>query len=124
MEQLLTELRAIIDEREQLAEQDRKLSARKAQIERDIQRFSETHGVNKFSGGGLSVSVQDKLRVTYVPEEWPNFLRWAIETGNDHLIQRRITENKVLDLMASGTVVPAELVKTEAYRKVSIRRSA
>ena len=120
--ELLTALRSIIDQREQLAEQDSRLVKQKSQLEHQLLAFHELTGVDSVTGGGLSVSFDDAaMRAKYDPERWPAIVRWAIETGNDHIIQRRLTDAKVLDLIENGTALPEGLT-VENYVKISTRR--
>jgi hypothetical protein len=120
--ELLTELRDVIDQRERLSTQDSALSKRKSYLEHELLAVHESEGVDSVSGAGMTVSFDDAaMRVKYDPEKWAGICRWAIETGNDHIIQRRLTDAKVMDLIENGTALPEGLT-VENYVKISTRR--
>lgn len=119
---LLAELRRVIDARELLAEEDRKLSERRQQIERELLAFHEMSGLEKVAGAGVTVSFDpEAVRCNYDPERWDGIVRWAVETGNLHVIQRRLTDGKILDLVREGTELPEGLTLAP-YTKISVRR--
>lgn len=120
---LLEELRGILDEREQLASRDQELSSRKSEIERALIEYHEASGLETVKGGGLSISFDPSAtRAKYDPESWAAIVRWAVETGNEHLVQRRLTDSRVADLVANGIPLPDGLT-LETYCKVSTRRT-
>jgi hypothetical protein len=119
---LLTELRSIIDQREQLARQDKELSERRSAIERQLLDFHHSSGLDSLSGGGLGVGFDPTaLRAKYEPEQWNNIAQWAVATHNEHIIQRRLSDAKIVELIDSGVELPAGL-SVEQYVKISIRR--
>ncbi len=121
-ETLLSELRSIKDRGDELAEEQKKLSERRQQIEYALMDFHKTTGLASFSGAGISVFFDDEaMRATYDPEKWNEVCEWAVKTGNQHIIQRRLTDSKVLDLIDAGVALPAGL-GVESYVKISIRR--
>lgn len=119
---LLAELRGVIDQREELAKQDRTLAQRKEQIERALLAYHNDTGLDSLSGAGLSVSFDgDAMRAAYDPEKWKDIVRWAVESGNDFIVQRRLTDAKVIDLVKNGVELPPGLT-LENYTKLSVRR--
>lgn len=116
----LERLREIIDMREQLAVTDRELSAERSQIERELDDYSKDSGLDTFKGGGMSVSFSDAMRAKYEPEKWPDIVRALVESGNEHLIQRRLTDAKVEELALTSGL--PEGLSLESYRKISVRR--
>lgn len=78
-------------------------------------------GQDKATAAGLTFSMVTKDRAKYDPGEWPNIVKWAVETGNDHIIQRRLTDAKVVELIANGVALPWGLT-VESYRDVQVRR--
>jgi hypothetical protein len=122
MSELLAGLRSVIDEREELARQDKILSERKSRIERELMQFHESTGLESCSGAGMSVTFNDDaMRAKYDPEQWPGIVKWAVESGHDYIIQRRLTDAKILDLVANGVALPEGLT-LEPFVKMNIRR--
>jgi hypothetical protein len=122
MQNVLGELREVIDERERLATADRELSKRREALERELLAFHEDSGLDSLAGAGLSVSFDAAaMRAKYEPERWADIVRWAVTTGHDHIIQRRLTDAKVLDLIENGVELPPGLT-VENYTKLSVRR--
>ena len=119
--ELLTELRSIIDQREALADQDRQLGARKREIELTLMGVANSTGLESFTGGGIRVGFSDKFRAVYNPEKWSDVVRWAVETNNTQIIQRRTSDAKIIDLHDSGVALPEGLT-LESYRDISVRR--
>lgn len=117
----LAELRAVVDERERIAAEEKRLGERKRQLEKELADFAKTTGVDKFSGAGMSVAFAEKMRARYEPNKWHDIASWAVSTGNDHIIQRRLTDAKVLELVDSGVALPDGLT-LEAYTDISLRR--
>lgn len=120
---LLRDLKAI---REKRAELDRARKDMWPQHEAIVAKLVELHqqtGNDKISiKGVLSVGFDDgAMRAKYDPEKWPSIVKWAGETGNEHVIQRRITDAKILDLVKNGVALPDGL-SLEAFTKVSIRK--
>lgn len=122
--ELLAELRGIKDERDTLNQELSKLAERESRIERELLAFHEATGLSSLSGGGLSVSFDpDALRAKYDPDQWSGIVRWAVEHGHDYIVQRRLSDAKIVELAAGGTELPAGLT-LESYTKLSIRRKS
>ena len=119
---LLEELRSVIDRREELATEDKGLAERKAEIERALLEYQKATGVEALKGGGMSVTFDaDAMRAKYDPERWDAIIRWAVEQNQTHIIQRRMTDAKVIDLVNTGVALPDGLT-LEPYVKLSTRR--
>jgi len=98
------------------------LSKDRIHLEKRILEYSEETELTKFGNDAVTVSVNnDALRAKYNPETWPEIIKWAVETSNDHIIQRRLTDAKVVELFNAGTEFPDGL-SLEQYAKLSIRR--
>src|SRR5688572_1521470 len=98
---VLTELRSVIDARERLAAEDRALAKRREELESSLLSFHDETGLDSLSGAGLSISFDSAaMRCKYEPDLWASIIRWAVDSGNDFIIQRRLTDAKVLDLIA------------------------
>ena len=120
--ELLDELRRIIDAREALAAQDRPLATRRAEIEKEILDHATASGLQQFATDDLSVTVDlHAMRCRYDPERWDELMKWAVGLERCDLIQRRLNDAKILDLIDNGMALPDGL-SVETYGKVSARR--
>jgi len=120
---LLAELRAVIDRREVLAGQDKSLAERKSQLEHQLLAFHEETGLEKLSGAGMSIGFDTSaMRTKYDPEKWREVLKWALDTGNDYIIQRKLTDSRVIELVKQGVALPTGL-SLEPFVKMSVRRT-
>lgn len=119
---LLAELRGLIDERERLAEEDRRLSKRKSEIESSLLSFHDASGLEQMAGAGLTVRFDPAAtRVRYDPEKWDSVVAWAVQTKNFQIIQRRTSDAKVMSLIEEGVALP-EGLSIETFTGISVRR--
>lgn len=117
----LTALRETIDELEAVREREVELNKKRYAIERELLSIHESTGLVAMANDYISVSVEDKDRATYAPDCWDDVLKWAVETGNMNIIQRRLSDAKVVALIGEGIPLPAGL-GIEPYKKISHRR--
>jgi len=76
----------------------------------------------KVSHGGLTVTLRHKFRAAYDPEKWSGVVKWAAETGREYIIQRRLSDKPVVELMDNGVALPDGLTVT-SYEDLDFRRS-
>jgi len=107
---------------DQLTAEAEPLRAEREECKAAIKAAMDEAGTDKAAAAGLSVSIVQKDRAAYDPAEWPSIVRWAIETGNDHIVQRRLTDAKVLELVRNGVALPWGLT-IEPYRDLRITRA-
>lgn len=123
--ELLRELRAVRDQRDDLNSQLSALTEKDEALQARIKAAMTAQELNKdgakVSGEGLTATWREKWRATYVPEKWPDIVRWAIDNGCDYIIQRRLTDAKVMSIVDSGGTLPDGL-SVEAYTALDIRR--
>lgn len=119
--ELLTELRGIVDEREELSARDSVLSSRKAEIENELRHKAAEQGVSKFDNDLIGVSFSSDMRFKYDPAKWPDVVKWAVETDNLQIIQRRMTDAQIKSLLVEGVALPDGLTP-DPYVKISVRR--
>ena len=119
--ELLTDLRAVVDERETLSTRDGELSKLKAEIEYALQCKAKEQGVPGFKSDAGSITFVDDLRAKYDPERWDAIVEWAVSSGNHFIFQRRLTDVKVKALVVEGVALPDGL-SLESYTKTSFRR--
>ncbi len=118
---MLTELRSIVDQSDALNDQLSALSERKREIERGLIAFSEDSGLTSFATEGMSITVKEKTRAKYDPERWEELVGWAVANDKTYLIQRRLTDAKVVDMVDNGEPLP-EGLSLEPFAQVIYRR--
>lgn len=121
MNALMKEARSIIDELEKIGEVDKRLRSRKSEIELELMRFSESSGLETFSSDDLTCTISEKTRACYDPAKWNEVVKWAVDTGNEIVIQRRLSDARLVEIATSGTALPAG-IRLEPYSAVAFRR--
>jgi hypothetical protein len=122
IEDLLADLRAVADIREKLAEMDGELSKRRERIEAGLKDFHETTGLDGARGGGMSVSFSDAMRPRIDPEQWDEFFKWAVATGNTQCLYKQTAAARLMEVIGEGAAVPPG-VTVESYVKINARRT-
>lgn len=87
-----------------------------------IKAAMEEHGTEKISAGGVTASIVTKWRARYDPAAWSDLVKWAAANGYDYLIQRRLTDSKVMELVDNGVELPSSLT-VESYKDINFRRT-
>ena len=121
VEDLLIEYRKVIDEKEILAQQEKILNQRKHDLEFHLMAFAKSQGLESFEDDSIRVHISEALRIRYEPELWSEIVKWAVDSGNDYIIQRRLNDTKILELIENGTPIPEGLA-VDPYTKISHRR--
>lgn len=118
----LADLRRVKDQREELGLADAKLAKQEAALKAQLLAFHESTGLLKLADHGLTVSFNPgAMRTCYDPEKWSDIVKWAASTGHDYIVQRRLTDAKVIALVEEGVALPEGLT-LESYIDISIRR--
>ena len=86
-----------------------------------LEHLSE-NGIDSIKAAGVTFSVKEKFRATYDPELWPRIMDWATGAGYQHIIQRRLSDAKVLELIDAGVALP-EGLSIQSYKDLAFRRS-
>ena len=118
---LLTELRQLLDKRDEVNLTVAAINERRNQVEYELQKLAERTGLDSFSNDVLTVSVKTETVVGYDPEYWGSLMEWAVRTNNTHIIQRRVSTRPVMELVDNGIEMP-EGIKFETITKVNTRR--
>lgn len=118
---LCTELRSVIDAREKLAAEDKALSKRKADLERQLLDYHDSSGLDHIRGGGLTIAFAEDVRASVDPERWEGVQKWAVESGHGHILYRQLSNAKVAELIENGVPLPEGLTVTP-YTKINVRR--
>jgi hypothetical protein len=120
---LLKSLDQLRSEKDEISYKLRGVQAQLDDVEADILSNLRDSGLARVSSDRLTVSITDKFRATYDPAKWPNIIRELVESGNEHLVQRRLTDAKVVELIESGGPIPDGL-SVESYQQLSIRQNS
>ena len=95
----------------------------KQALEHRLLQYGKAMKLDKFAGGGVSVTLSDGFRGKYNPAQWPDIVKWLVNNGYDGAIQRRLTDSKLLEMSDAGVAFPPGL-SMESYKKISVRRTA
>ena len=120
----LADMRRLLDDKERLNAELSDINKAIGKIESRLSDYCEKVGVDQIKADGvLSVSVKKTLRIGYDKDNWDALVEWAATTGNHHIVQRRISERPVRELMDTlGDDFPAHLFTYDEYSKVSHKR--
>ncbi len=91
-------------------------------IEADIQRKMEEMGIESVAQDGVSLTIRKKFRAKYEPEMWSDIVKWAASSGLDYVVQRRLNDAKIMELVDNGVPLPQGLT-VESYNDLAFRRS-
>ena len=123
---LLTAYRACLDAEESIASRLKEAKGRTADAEAAIIARLEAEGQwkpgVKIGNAEITISVSEKWRATYEPEQWAAIASWAATTGRAHLIQRRLNDRAVMELVDNGTPLPDGLT-VKSFPELSYRRA-
>lgn len=124
--ELAAEYRRLWDESDALTAKQKDINARMGDIERDIREAMKNAGkVNDGDAdtvaGVMRMTIRQKWRAGYEPDKWSDIVRWCVENGYDYLIQRRLSDAKVMDLVDNGISLPDGL-QVSPYEDVDFRR--
>lgn len=112
-------LDTMLDELEERAKQ---LRIKREAVKLAIKINLDLGGVDKASAHGLTVSIREKWRAKYDPEKWPGVVAWAIGEGHAQIVQRRLTDAAVMELVDNGVPLPDGL-SVEPYKDLDVRRT-
>lgn len=122
---LLRELRAVRDQRDELNSQLSALSGREIDLTNRLRDRMKSDGLGKdgakLSGEGITVTWREKWRASCAPDKWEEVMRWALATGHGYIFQRRLTDANVMSIVDSGVSLPDGL-SVEAYATLDTRR--
>ena len=125
--EICADYRAALDEIDEINLRLKRASARKEALQREALAYMTREGLtrdgDKISAGGITLTRADKWRPAYDPEKWTSIVKWAIESGNDHIVQRRLSASPIMELVDAGVPLPDGL-SVESYTELSHRRSS
>lgn len=107
---------------EECEAQSKSARALLADMEMDIQSKMKDLGIESASEDGVSVTTKTKWRAKYEPELWGDIVKWAASSGLDYVVQRRLNDAKIMELVDNGVPLPQGLT-VESYNDLAFRRS-
>ena len=111
--------------RDEIDEVEGRLKVLKQELhtqEAKILEHLSSNGIDSIKAAGVTFTVKEKFRATYDPELWPTIMDWATGCGFQHIIQRRLSDAKVLELIDAGVALPEGLT-VQSYKDLAFRRS-
>jgi len=91
-------------------------------LETQILDTLEALDIESVAAEGLNVKRVEKWRAKYDPARWSEIVSWAVANGFDYLVQRRLNDAKIMELIDQGIRLPDGL-SVECYSDLSFRRS-
>lgn len=119
--ELLAQYRKHKDRIDEIAAEEAQIRDMMGIIERSIMDTMKDAGLEKATAAGVTVTRGEKWRAKYDPEKWAGIVKWCAETGRDYLIQRRLTDSRVMELVDNGTALPEGLT-VESFPNLAFRR--
>lgn len=93
-----------------------------ADVDEALMKQLRDSGQTKASDDRVTVSITDKMRAKYDPEKWPAIMESLVKAGYGHVVQRRLTDAKVIEMIENGVELPDGLT-VESYPDLSFRRT-
>lgn len=119
---LIAKYSAVDAELDAIEEQAKQLRIKRESVKLAIKITLDLGGVDKASAHGITVSIREKWRAKYTPELWPGVVEWAITHGHSHIVQRRLTDAAVMELVDNGVILPDGL-SVESFKDLDVRRT-
>lgn len=111
--------KALVEEYETAAKSARALLD---DMETDINAKMRELGIESASEDGVSISTKTKWRARYDPDLWGDIVKWAAANGVAYIVQRRMNDAKIMELVDNGVALP-EGLSVESYQDLAFRRS-
>ena len=111
--------KALVEEHEAAAKSARALLD---DMETDINAKMHELGIESAAEDGVSISIKTKWRARYDPDLWADIMKWAATNGVSYILQRRLNDAKIMELVDNGIALP-EGLSVESYQDLAFRRS-
>jgi hypothetical protein len=119
---LLATLRKYIDQKDELEAQVKTLNEAVERIEAEVKARMMESKTEKVSGAGLTVTLSEKQGVRYDPHHWDMIVKTFVDAGKIYLIQRRLSDAKIREEFAAGSLQLPKGLTIEPFRDLSVRR--
>lgn len=124
--ELLAEYRLLLDLKDEQNAAVKATNDRLNELESKLRAGMESRGQfiegAKTGIAGLTLTVNRKWFAKYDPALWPKIVEWAGTQGMAHLVQRRLNDKAVMELVDSGKGLP-EGLGVESVLDLQFRRS-
>lgn len=118
----LSELRTMIDLIETIEDgQLRQLKKNREALEAEAANALRYSKQDKATAGGVTASIKQRWAVKYDPERWGEVVQWAVENGRSDLVQRRLNDARIMELVDAGTAIHPALTP-QAFERLEVRR--
>lgn len=122
---LLASLAEIRNEKERLNGLLSAESKKEVDVERKILDAMDSCGLTadgqKVGSAFGTATRQTKWRAVYDPEKWPEVVKWCAENGRTDLIQRRLSDARVMEIVDRGETLP-DGITPQSYTDLLFRR--
>lgn len=121
-------LRSRMDEEDRARAAHDAAKSATAEAEIDVLALMREMGMDKAGSrvaspeSGLTVTLRDKWKAKYDPERWGDIVDWMRSIGRDDLVQRRLNDSKIMDLVDNGVALPDGLA-VESFTQLEVRRA-
>ena len=119
--EIITKLRSIMDEKDQIKAREKELNQEKEYMEGLLIPMMRAEGINKFSSDGIGTA-SIKPKIVYQVPDWNVIHEFIIKNNEPGLLQKRLSESKIKELLEGGIEVPG--IKKIELDKVNFRRSS
>lgn len=118
---LLATYRTHRDRLDEVLAEEKAIREQMEAVESDIRSAMSAAGLESAKGGGMSVTATTKWRARYDPEKWAQVVAWCVAQGRPDLVQRRLNDAKIMELVDSGVGLP-EGLNVESFPDLLFRR--
>lgn len=120
---LLESLCETMGEIDELDSQTKVLKDRRRWIEGELLKQANAQGVSSFADESISVSIKEQTIASLDAEHFEDIVRWAVESENFGILQKRLGTRCALDLASNGESLPPG-IDFDTIQKVSPRRKS
>lgn len=118
----LLELKATLhDKKDELNAELSGVNKRLDEVDADIVHAMRDSGQTRAANERVSVTMGQKWRAGYDPDKWPAIMEALISSGYGHVVQRRLTDAKVIEMFENGIPLPDGLT-LEPFPELSHKR--
>ena len=108
----------LLNERTRLKTEIKNLNAQLTEVETQLIQYLEQAEVESVTVEGHRISVSS--RTYYSPENWDSVFAWIVKTNSPFILQKRLNNSIVADLIEAGEEIPT--VKPFTKEQLNIRR--
>lgn len=118
--EILVKLKKVSDRKDEIKAEEKTLNAEKEYLTGLLIPMMRAEGIDKFSTKGVGTA-SIKPKVVYPVKDWDKVHKFIVENDEPSLLQKRISESKMAELLEGGIEVPG--VERIEIDKLNFRRS-